>query len=348
MFASFKAQPRVDMTHFNRLSLGFAALLLLGLLCNARPVAEKRELGAQVVFDERSDSQDVTLSSRGEPIADVRPAHEFPVKPSHNSYQVARNHRRSLEGMVDWLGPRMPPPSAPKPKRVKSPAAKKRARLSRKDRGIQSKKQARKKRKKDGISTKDLPKPKEGKGRNGLTKGPDCIIGKKSKCGTGGVKSLADAKKAKERPVGVFLKAKKQQKIADRKGNRQMATKIKHQNFVKEQNKGIPNQKDQKWKINTKTGTAQRAKTDAKTKATLKAGTDEARKAYYMEGPSNVAKSKRLAEAMAIGSKDHKAPKREQYKTAKAAYDASIKTGTFPVRTATFHTPKDGESSMKF
>lgn len=51
------------MTCFNHISLGFAALLLLGLLCNARPVVEKRGLGVQEVFDERSDSQDVTLST---------------------------------------------------------------------------------------------------------------------------------------------------------------------------------------------------------------------------------------------------------------------------------------------
>ena len=332
------------MTRFNRLSLGFAALLLLGLLCNARPVAEKRELGAQAVFDERSDSQDVTLSTRGEPIADVRLVHESP-KPSHNFHQVALNHRRSLEGMVDWLEPRMPPPAAPKPKRVKSPAAKAKTRQNRKDRGIKSKTQARQARKAKGISTKDLPKPKDGKGHNGLTKGATCITGKKNKCGAGGGMSLADAKKAKQRPAGPPMSAKKQQKIADRKDNRQMATKIKHQSFVTDQNKGISNQRDQKWKIDTKTGTAQRAKTDAATKATLKAGTAEARKAHYKQGPSIAAKNQRLAESAAIGGKD---PKKEQYKTAKAAYDASIKTGTFPGRKATFNTPKDGESSTMF
>ena len=124
-----------------------------------------------------------------------------------------------------------------------------------------------------------------------------------------------------------------------------MATKIKHQNFVKDQNQGISNQRDQKWKIDTKTGTAQRAKTDAATKAKLKAGTAEARKAHYKEGPSIAAKNQRLAESKAIGGKD---PKREQYKPAKTAYDASIKTGTFPGRKATFNTPKDGESSTMF
>jgi hypothetical protein len=339
MFAPFKAHPRVDMTRFNLTSLGFVTLLLLGLLCNARPVVEKRELGAQEVFDERSDS---TLSTRGEPIADVRLAQEPPVKPSHSFCQVAHNHRRSLEGMVDWLEPRMPPPPAPKPKRVKSVASKAKARQSRKDRGIKNKTQARKARKAKGISTKDLPKPKDGKGRNGLTKGADCIIGKKNKCGAGGVKSLADAKKAKQRPAGPPMSAKKQKKVADRKENRQMATKIKHQNFVKDQNKGISNQRDQKWKIDAVTGTAQRAKTDAATKATLKAGTADARKAHYKQGPSIAAKNQRLAESALIGGKD---PKREQYKTAKAAYDASIKTGTFPGRKATFNTPKDGESS---
>jgi len=307
------------MTRFNLTSLGFVTLLLLGLLCNARPVVEKRELGAQEVFDERSNS---TLSTRGESIADV-----------------AHNHRRSLEGMVDWLEPRMPPPPAPKPKRVKSVASKAKARQSRKDRGIKNKTQARKARKAKGISTKDLPKPKDGKGRNGLTKGADCIIGKKNKCGAGGVKSLADAKKAKQRPAGPPMSAKKQKKVADRKENRQMATKIKHQNFVKDQNKGISNQRDQKWKIDAVTGTAQRAKTDAATKATLKAGTADARKAHYKQGPSIAAKNQRLAESALIGGKD---PKREQYKTAKAAYDASIKTGTFPGRKATFNTPKDG------
>jgi hypothetical protein len=307
------------MTRFNLTSLGFVTLLLLGLLCNARPVVEKRELGAQEVFDERSDS---TLSTRGEPIADV-----------------AHNHRRSLEGMVDWLEPRMPPPPAPKPKRVKSVASKAKARQSRKDRGIKNKTQARKARKAKGISIKDLPKPKAGTGRNGLTKGADCISGKKNKCGPGGGKSLADAKKAKQRPAGPPMSAKKQKKIADRKENRQMGMKIKHQNFVKDQNKGVSNQRDQKWKIDPVTGTAQRAKTNAATKATLKAGTAEARKAHYKEGPSTAAKNQRLAESALIGGKD---PKREQYKTAKVAYGASIKTKTFPDRKATFKTPKDG------
>jgi hypothetical protein len=341
MFAPSKAHPQVDMTHFNRIYLGFATLLLF---CNARPLVEKRELGAQEVFDARSESQDVALSTRGESIADVRLA-QPPVKPSHSFYQVAHNHRRSLEGVVNWLEPRMPPPPAPKPKRVKSPASKAKARQSRKDRGVKSKTQARKARKAKGISIKDLPKPKAGTGRNGLTKGADCISGKKNKCGPGGGKSLADAKKAKQRPAGPPMSAKKQKKIADRKENRQMGMKIKHQNFVKDQNKGVSNQRDQKWKIDPVTGTAQRAKTNAATKATLKAGTAEARKAHYKEGPSIAAKNQRLAESALIGGKD---PKREQYKTAKVAYDASIKTKTFPDRKATFKTPKDGESSMAF
>lgn len=49
---------------------------------------------------------------------------------------------------------------------------------------------------------------------------------------------------------------------------------------------------------------------------------------------TNVSQSRRP-----LGGKD---PKREQYKTAKAAYDASIETGTFSGRKATFDTPKDG------
>lgn len=337
MFAPSKAHPRVDMTRLYRISLGFAALLLL---CNARPVVEKRELGAQEGFDERSDSQDVTLSTHGELIADVRLAQEHAVKFSHSFYQVAHNHRRSLERVVDWLESR-----APKPKPVKSAASKAKARQSRKDRGVKNKTQARKARKALGISTQNLPKPKDGKGRNGLTKGADCIIGKKNKCGAGGVKSLADAKKAKQRPAGPPMSAKKQTKITELKGNRQMFMKIKHQNFVKNQNKGISNQRDQKWKIDPITRTAQRAKTDAATKATLKAGTAEARKAYYKQGPSIAANNQRLAESALLGVKD---PKRQQYKTAKAAYDASIKTGTFPGRKATFNTPKDGESSTTF
>ena len=63
MFVLSKAHPGVAMTRFNRIFLGFATLLLLGLLCSARPVVEKHELGAQEIFDQRSDGQDMTLST---------------------------------------------------------------------------------------------------------------------------------------------------------------------------------------------------------------------------------------------------------------------------------------------
>jgi hypothetical protein len=190
---------------------------------------------------------------------------------------------------------------------------------------------------------KDRPTPKPGFGHNGLTKGPACTIGRVNKCGAGGAPSLVAAKNAKQRPVGLSLTAKKEKKTADRKGNRQMAVKIKHQNFVKQQNVGQPNQKLQQWKIDPKTHAAQRTKTDKEIKKSWNKN-KKVRKAYYKKfektGPSFAAKSQRLAESALLKGKD---PKREQYKAAKAAYDASIKSGTFPGRKATFNTPQDGE-----
>lgn len=204
--------------------------------------------------------------------------------------------------------------------------------------GFKNKTQARKARKALGEAR---PTPKPGFGHNGLTKGPACINGKRNKCKEGGATSLAAAKNAKQRPVALSLTAKKE-KVADRKGNRQMAVKIKHQNFVKKQNVGQPNQKLQQWKIDPKTHVAQRAKTAKEIKKSWN-GNKKIRKAYYKKfektGPSLAAKSQRLAESVLLKGKD---PKREQYKLAKAAYDASIKTGTFPDRKATFKTPLDG------
>ena len=144
------------------------------------------------------------------------------------------------------------------------------------------------------------------------------------------------------------LTAKKEKKAADRKGSRQVAVKIKHQNFVKQQNVGQPNQKLQQWKINPKTHVAQRAKTDKEIKKSWNKN-KKVRKAYYKKfektGQSFSAKSERLAESALVKGKDSK---REQYKMATVAYDASIKTGTFPGRKATFNTPLDGESFAMF
>ena len=211
--------------------------------------------------------------------------------------------------------------------------------------GFKNKTQARKARKALG---KNRPIPKPGFGHNGLTKGPAGTIGKVNKCGAEGATSLAAAKKAKQRPASLSLTAKKEKKAADRKGNRQVAVKIKHQNFVKQQNVGQPDQKLQQWKINPKTHVAQRAKTDKEIKKSWNKN-KKVRKAYYKKfektGPSFSAKSERLAESALLKGKD---TKREQYKMAKVAYDASIKTGTFPGRKATFNTPLDGESFAMF
>ena len=211
--------------------------------------------------------------------------------------------------------------------------------------GFKNKTQARKARK---ALDKNRPIPKPGFGHNGLTKGPACTIGKVNKCGAEGATSSAAAKKAKQRPAGLSLTAKKEKKAADRKGNRRMAVKIKHQTFVKQQNVGQPNQKLQQWKINPKTHVAQRAKTDKEIKKSRNKN-KKVRKADYKKfektGPLFSAKSERLAESALVKGKD---PKREQYKMAKVAYDASIKTGTFPGRKATFNTPLDGESFAMF
>ena len=90
--------------------------------------------------------------------------------------------------------------------------------------GFKNKTQARKARKALG---KNRPIPKPGFGHNGLTKGPACTIGKVNKCGAEGATSLATAKKAKQRPARLSLTAKKEKKATDRKGNRQVAVKIK-------------------------------------------------------------------------------------------------------------------------
>jgi hypothetical protein len=244
-------------------------------------------------------------------------------------FQVAHN-RRSLAGECIWLEARTPEFSAP---------------AGRVRKGFKNKTEARRARKSLG---KNRPTPKPGFGHNGLTKGPACTIGKVNKCGTGAATSLAAAKKAKQRPPGFSLSANKGKKIVDRKGNRQIAVKIKHQNFVKQQNVGQPNQKLQQWKIDPKTHVAQRAKSDKEIKKSWNKN-KKVRKAYYKKfektGPSFAAKSQRLAESAFLKGKDSK---REQYKAAKAAYDASIKSGTFPGRKATFNTPLYGESFATF
>ena len=55
------------MTHFNRVFLSFSTLLLFGLLCNARPVLDKRKSTAREVFDTRSH----TPPTLGQPITNV-------------------------------------------------------------------------------------------------------------------------------------------------------------------------------------------------------------------------------------------------------------------------------------
>ena len=158
-------------------------------------------------------------------------------------YQFAYN-RQLLADEDDWLEARTSEFSAP---------------VGRVKKGFKNKTEARKARKALG---KDRPTPKPGFGHNGLIKGPACTIGRVNKCGAGGAPSLLAAKNAKQRLAGLSLTAKKEKKTADRKGNRQVAVKIKHQNFVKQQNAGQPNQKLQQWKIDPKTHVAQRAKTD--------------------------------------------------------------------------------------
>ncbi|KIJ97669.1 hypothetical protein K443DRAFT_681380 [Laccaria amethystina LaAM-08-1] len=290
------------MTRFNRILPFFSALLLLGLLCDAIPVLEKRESATRQVFDTRSYGP----PTLGQPITNV--AHK----------------RQSLTGEDSWLEARTPEFSAP---------------AGRVKKGFKNKTEARKARKALG---KDRPTSKPGFGHNGLIKGPACTIGRVNKCGAGGAPSLVAAKNAKQRPAGLSLTAKKEKKTVNRKGNRQMAVKIKHQNFVKQQNVGQRNQKLQQWKIDPKTLVAQHAKTDKEIKRSWNKN-KKIQKAYYKKfektGPSFAAKNQRLAESALLWGKD---PKREQYKTAKAAYYASIKTGTFPGRKATFNTPQDG------
>ena len=244
-------------------------------------------------------------------------------------YQFAYN-RQLLAGEDNWLEARTSEFSAP---------------VGRVKKGFKNKTEAWKARKALG---KDRPTPKPGFGHNGLIKGPACTIGRVNKCGAGGAPSLVAAKNAKQRPAGLSLAAKKEKKTADRKGNRQVAVKIKHQNFVKQQNVGQPNQKLQQWKIDPKTHVAQRAKTDRNIKKSWNKN-KKIRKAHYKTfektGPSLAAKNERLAESALLKGKD---PKREQYKTAKAAYDASINSGTFPGRKAVFNTPQDGELFVPF
>ena len=253
--------------------------------------------------------------------------HTYPF--SRFIFQVAHN-RRSLAGEGSWLEARTSDFSAP---------------AGRLKKGFKNKTEARKARKALG---KYRPTPKPGFSHNGMTKGPACTIGRMNKCGAGGAPSLVAAENAKQRPAGLSLTAKKDKKTADRKDNRQMAVKIKHQNFVKQQNAGQPIQKLHQWRTEPKTHVAQRTKTDKEIKKSWN-GNKDVREAYYKKfektGPSFFAKSERLAESALLEGKD---PKIEQYKTAKVAYDASIKSGTFPGRNATFNTPQDGEFFVPF